>query len=188
MNYLLNLNIENKIFRKENGTVKRMICLLASVVLLTIVSQFSIPLQPVPLTFQSTTVILIGMTLGPRDGTYVIAMYLIAGIIGLPVFEGFAGGLNKLLGPTCGYLIGFIPAAWVSGYLAQNGFSKNMVTSFIAAFIGVAIIFLFGIAFLSQVIGFYAALTSGFAPFIASEIIKLFVLATIIPTCCKKPF
>src|SRR5579862_8024751 len=96
------------IFWSENNEVIRKIALiLAGVLILAASAQLVIPLTPIPLTFQSATVILLAMAYGPRLGTYAVIAYLALGIGGLPIFESFSFGLAKLTGPTAGYLLGF---------------------------------------------------------------------------------
>jgi biotin transport system substrate-specific component len=169
----------------DHSLMKQCLLILSGVMILALASQLSIPLVPVPLTFQSSTVILIGMAYGARYGTYVMATYLVAGLLGLPVFADFSSGTATFFGPTLGYLLGFLPAAWLSGYLAQRGFAKTILRSFVTACLGVSIIFILGIAVLSQTLGLQQAITVGFMPFILSELIKLFAVACVIPRCWK---
>src|SRR5690242_8292142 len=115
------MNAESKTLSTPLAWPKEFTIVLGAALFLALASQISIPLQPVPLTFQSVTVLLIGMALGPRLGGYAIAMYFIAGCLGLPVFANFSFGPQVFLGASGGYLMGFLPAAVVSGYLAQRG-------------------------------------------------------------------
>ena len=173
------------IFFAESSTVKKILLLLTGVVTLAIASQLTLPMQPVPLTFQSATVIFIGMAYGARNGSYVIAAYLFAGLCGLPVFAGLSFGPAPLTGPTAGYLIGFLPAAFISGYLAERGFGRQIITSFIASLIGAAIIFMCGLPILAAFTGWDNAITFGLMPFIISEPIKLAALSLVIPRLWK---
>lgn len=188
MNYPLSLSpsLQSIFSQKENSLFKQIVLILAGVIVLAAASQLSIPLIPVPLTFQSATVILIGMAYGARYGTYVIATYLIAGACGLPVFADFSFGIAPFFGPTGGYLIGFLPAAFISGYLAQKGWAKGVISSFIAACLGVSIIFLLGISVLSTFVGWEKAIDVGLMPFILSEFIKLLAASLMIPRFWKK--
>lgn len=170
---------------KENTFFKQSLLILLGVTLLAFASQLSIPLLPVPLTFQSATVILIGMAYGARNGAYVIATYLLAGALGLPVFADFSGGMTYFYGPTAGYLIGFLPAAFLSGYLAQHGWGKHVLTSFLAACLGTGIIFLLGVTLLAQSLGWHQAIAFGLLPFLLSEPIKLAAVAYLIPKLWK---
>ena len=169
----------------ENSFLRQTALVLFGVLVLTISAQLSVPLKPVPLTFQSTAVVLIGMAYGARYGAMVVATYLLAGLMGLPIFAGFGAGPAKFFGPTLGYLLGFFPAAILSGYLAQKGCAKHFITSFLAAFLGISIIFLCGTSVLAQSIGWYNAVFFGVLPFIVSEPIKLIVVALCIPKLWK---
>lgn len=177
----ISLPLQSIFWSQDDHTIKRSLLMLVGVLVLAFSAQLSIPLTPVPLTFESATVILIGMAYGPRYGTYVVAAYLFAGATGLPVFADFSGGIIKFFGPTGGYLLGFLPAAWLSGYLAQHGFAKNSLTSFVAGCFGVSIIFASGVLYLAHLIGWEKAIAFGLMPFIASEIIKLVAVSFFIP-------
>ncbi len=149
---------------------KELFLVIGAALFLSLMSQLSIPLHPVPLTFQSVSVLLIGMVLGPRLGAYAVILYFAAGIVGLPVFANFSMGIGAFLDPAGGYLLGFLPAVIVGGYLAQ----RRWIIS--AAFFGTLIIFSFGFLFLSQLIGSSQAWILGVKPFLISEPIKLIIL------------
>lgn len=171
--------------KAQHSYARQTLIMLFGVFVLAFASQLSIPFVPVPLTFQSATVILIGMTFGSKRGASVVAAYLLAGACGLPVFADFSFGLAKFAGPTGGYLIGFLPAAYLSGFLAERGFVKNIATSFLTALLGAIIIFTLGVTVLSSFIGWHNALIYGLLPFIISEPIKLLAAACVAPTCWK---
>ncbi len=180
--------IQSIFWPRENTLIKQSILILFGVLILAIASQFSIPLNPVPITFQSTTVVLIGMLLGARHASYVMIAYLLAGIGGLPVFAEFSAGPSVLFGPTFGYLLGFLPAAFLCGLLAQKGWGKTVLSSFVATCLGTSIIFLFGVAGLALFTGWERAVAFGLMPFILSEPIKLIVVSYLIPKCWKQQF
>lgn len=188
MNHLFSLNstMESIFYPRDNNIIKQTLLILSGVLILACASQLSIPFTPIPLTFQSTTVILIGMAYGARNGCYVVMAYLLAGLCGLPVFADFSGGIHKLFGPSMGYLLGFVPAVIISGYLAQKGWAKHVVSSFVAACLGVSAIFFCGVTVLSLLIGWENAIAFGLAPFILSEPIKLIAVSCLIPRLWKK--
>ena len=100
--------------------------------LLTASARTQIPFWPVPMTMQTMAVILIGMTLGSRLGLLVVAAYILEGLMGLPVFANSparGSGLAYLMGPTGGYLIGFCVAAYVSGWLAERGYGRDLFSA-----------------------------------------------------------
>lgn len=183
MNYPISVNppLQSILWPKENTLGKQTMLILAGILLLALASQLSIPLQPVPLTFQSATVILIGMACGVRLASSIIATYLIAGACGLPIFADLSGGIHHFFGPTGGYLIGFLPAAALSGYLAQKGFAKNILSSFITACLSVSVIFLLGTSVLAIFVGWHQAMLLGVMPFVLSEPIKLIAVALLAP-------
>lgn len=174
------------IFLSNNNTLARKMGLLfLGVIALAIASQLSVPFKPVPLTFQSTTVVFLSMAFGRRLGTAVVITYLLAGICGLPFFADFSSGLARLYSPTGGYLIGFIPAAYISGYLAQRGFARGVVSSLCVASLGVSMIFLCGVIVLAQLIGWQQAFLLGFMPFVFSEIVKVLAVSVFVPRLWK---
>lgn len=165
----------------QSSWLKKAIMVIFATLILAAASQLSIPLLPVPLTFQSATVILIAMAYGSRLGTTVIATYLCAGIYGMPVFADFSAGPMVFAGPTAGYLFGFLPAAFVAGALAERGFGRHFLSAFITAICAAAIIFACGVPVLARFIGWQHAIALGFTPFIWTELIKLAAVAFIIP-------
>lgn len=188
MNSLFSMStpLQNILVQKENNHIKQSVIVIAAALLLAVASQISIPLQPIPLTFQSATVAFIGIALGAKRGSYAIATYLLAGICGLPVFANFSFGPSALLGPSAGYLIGFLPGAYVAGYLAERGFARHAISSFVAALAAVTCIFGLGVAVLATFIGWHSALALGLMPFVVSEPFKLLAVALVAPRFWKK--
>ena len=134
--------------------------------LLAVSAQFKIPLYPVPVTGQTLVVLLIGMTYGPRLGGITLAAYLFEGALGLPVFAGGAAGAVVLMGPTAGYLFGFLLAAIAMGYLAERGMGRTVVSTIAAMVIGNCVIYLCGALWLANFIGFGQAIAAGVLPFL----------------------
>lgn len=169
-------NVHSIFWPTQQRLLKQTGLAVLAALLLAGASQISIPLQPVPLTFQSATVVLLGLTLGARLGLVAIMTYLIAGLSGLPVFADFSAGPAVFAGPTGGYLLGFIPAVLIGGYLAQRGWVKSYLSLFTAAILAVSMIFIVGVAYLSTFIGFHTALLVGLKPFIVTEVLKLMLV------------
>jgi biotin transport system substrate-specific component len=149
-------------------------------------AQISVPLPftAVPFTFQPMVVLLGGLALGAKLGMTSQLVYLAAGIAGLPVFAASATlppGLLRLIGPTGGYLVAYPLAALLVGYLAELGFDRWYVTSVIAMLAGLAVVYAFGVTWLSVSLGFGGALTAGVSPFIAADIVKVAAAAGILP-------
>ncbi len=149
--------------------------------LLAVSAQFKIPLYPVPVTGQTLVVLLIGMTYGPRLGGITVAAYLFEGALGLPVFAGGAAGVAVLMGPTAGYLFGFLLAATAMGYLAERGMGRTVVSTIAAMVIGNCVIYLCGALWLANFIGFGQAIAAGVLPFLYGDALKLVVAAGLMP-------
>ena len=149
--------------------------------LLAVSAQFKIPLYPVPVTGQTLVVLLIGMTYGPRLGGITLAAYLFEGALGLPVFAGGAAGAVVLMGPTAGYLFGFLLAAIAMGYLAERGMGRTVVSTIAAMVIGNCVIYLCGALWLANFIGFGQAIAAGVLPFLYGDALKLVVAAGLMP-------
>ena len=126
-------------------------------------------------------VLLIGMTYGCRLGGLTIAAYIFEGAIGLPVFAGGAAGMAILVGPTGGYLFGFLLAAVVLGWLAERGMGRSVASTVLAMVIGNIVIYLCGVAWLTNFIGLGKAVSVGVFPFLYGDALKLVVAAGFMP-------
>jgi biotin transport system substrate-specific component len=140
-----------------------------------------IPLPLVPITLQVLFVLLAGAMLGARWGALSMLVYVLLGMIGLPVFSGGSSGLGVLLGTTGGYIIGFIVAAFVVGYLSEKKGTLSIIWNMVHMFAGLFVIFLFGASYLMHVadLTFSGAMAAGILPFIPGGIIKV-ILASVI--------
>jgi biotin transport system substrate-specific component len=161
-------------------------------VLTVIAAQVSVPLPftPVPFTLQPMVVLLGGAALGSRLGMSAQILYLALGIAGLPVFAAspiLPQGFARLLGPTGGYLMSYPFAAFVAGYLAERGFDRRYLTSVVAMFAGLAVVFTFGVTWLAfgAHAGLPQAISTGLVPFIPADIIKVLLAATLLPTAWR---
>ena len=146
---------------------------------------FYLPFTPVPVTGQTFAVLLIGAVLGSRRGGLSLALYVLEGMLGLPVFAGGTGGMAVLFGPTAGYLIGFIPAAILIGYLSEKGFDRNWIPMFFALFFGLAVIYLFGAIRLLSFVGYEKVFLFGVAPFLVGDVLKTGMAMILIPSGWK---
>lgn len=145
--------------------------------LLSFASQLSIPLTPVPVTLQTVTALFIGMMYGYRLGGYTILLYLIAGALGMPVFANWSFGLPVLFSPTGGYILGFLPAAIICGYLLEKEWiNSSKYKIFFAGLAGDIIIFACGFTVLSFFIGWKNSYILGVTPFLFIEVLKLLSL------------
>jgi biotin transporter BioY len=144
-----------------------------------------LPFSPVPVTAQTFAVLMIGALLGAKRGGLAALAYIIEGALGLPVFA-LGGGPAVLLGPTGGYLIGFIPAAYVTGFLAQKGWDRRISTTVLAMIFGNIVIYTFGLLWLSRLIGISKSVLSvGLYPFIAGDLVKIVLAAAVLPAGWK---
>jgi biotin transport system substrate-specific component len=141
----------------------------------------NVSFSPVPITGQTFAVLLTGVLLGSKRGVLAILLYLFEGISGLPVFAGAGYGLVKLTGPTGGYLIGFVPAAYISGRLAERGWDRQIFKTFLIMSVGTIIIFLCGICWLVRFTGPEHVLRMGFYPFIPGALIKIISATLLLP-------
>src|SRR4030065_684330 len=117
-------------------------------------------------------------------GPATVATYLAVGSLGLPVFAGGAAGMARLLGPTAGYLVGFILAAWVVGLLSERGWGRKASTTAPTAasmIIGNIVIYVVGITWLSRFVGWEAVLGSGVLPFLAGDALKIALATVLLP-------
>jgi biotin transport system substrate-specific component len=152
--------------------------------ILALFAQVRIPLpfSPVPITGQTFAVLLLAAALGRRRGVASIAVYLAQGAIGLPFFAGGTAGLARLTGPTGGYLVGFLLAAYVVGALAERGFDRRWVSALPVFALGHALIYVCGVAWLSTFVGWPQALFTGLWPFIPLDVVKVVLAALATPS------
>ena len=173
-----------KTFENFNSNVVSILLVLFGTILLAISAKIQLPFWPVPMTMQTFVIFLIGMTYSVRLSFITVSMYLFEGALGLPVFAS-GGGIAYLVGPTSGYLYGMLISSVVISYLANLGFSKTYFKTSISLLIGSFIIFLFGILYLGSIIGYEKAIIAGLLPFIPSEIFKIALAVSLIPTIQK---
>lgn len=151
--------------------------------LIGLMAQVAIPLPftPVPITGQTLAVLLAGALLGSRRGALCILTYLAEGFAGLPVFAGGTAGISRLLGPTGGYLVGYLVAAYLVGWLAEKGWDRKLWTNFTAMVMGNSAIYLFGVSWLAIALGWQEALVAGMYPFIPGDLIKIAIATGLLP-------
>jgi biotin transport system substrate-specific component len=158
--------------------------LLFGVCLLTLSSKLQVPFWPVPMTMQTLVVLMLGMAYGPRLGAGTVLAYLLVGAVGLPVFAGTPGrdiGLAYMMGPTGGFLMGFVAAAWITGALAERGWDRSVPWCAGAMLAGTVVIFVLGLAALIPITGLSRAIETGLVPFLASSGLKIALGAVALP-------
>jgi biotin transport system substrate-specific component len=175
-----------------NGQVKAVrlaVLAVLGTLLLTLSAKLHVPFYPVPMTFQTLVVLGLGMAYGWRLGAATVALYLLQGALGLPVFSGTPEkgiGLAYLLGPTGGYLFGFFVAAGVCGWLAERGWDRSVITTALAMLIGNVIIYVPGLLWLGGLFGWDKPILEwGLTPFILGDAMKLTLAAVLMPLAWK---
>ena len=144
-----------------------------------VAAQIAIPLEPVPFTLQVLAVVLTGLLLGPRYGALAMAVYLLVGAIGVPVFAGFRGGLGVLVGDTGGYLLAYPLAAALAGVAAGTVANaprrRGLIVGFLWGSLALAVIYALGATWLAVLTGLSpgAALVAGVLPFVVFDLIKV---------------
>ena len=160
--------------------IKRISIIVIGSIILTLSAKIKIPFYPVPMTMQTFVVLFLGVSFGYKIALTTVGLYLIEGILGLPVFSNSPEkgvGLVYFTGPTMGYLIGFLFAAFLSGYF---DFKKNIFLIFLKLILSVSVIYLLGIIWLGIIIGWDKPIFElGAKPFLLAELFKILILALI---------
>ena len=171
---------------KIQRAVRYALLTLAGSALITLCTQISLPLFPVPMTLQTFAVFLIGLTYGWRLGGITVALYLLEGALGLPVFSGGKGGMIVFMGPTAGYLVGFLLAATACGWFAERGFDRSYFKLLVALLVGNVLLYASGLLWLGTLIGWdKPVLEYGLYPFIGGDLLKIAMAVLLLPTAWK---
>ena len=144
---------------------------------------FHIPGTPVPITGQTFAVVLVGAALGSVRGFSSLALYLLAGMV-LPFYADGAQGVDVIVGASGGYIVGFVAAAALTGFLAERGADRKLISAVGAMFVGNIIIYLCGLPWLAVNlnVNFAKTMEYGLNPFIVGDIIKLCIAGALLPT------
>ena len=168
-----------EVVKSQNSKIlKYILIVFAGSVLLTISAKIKIPFYPVPMTMQTFVVLFLGMSFGYKIGLATVSLYLLEGLLGMPVFSNSPEkgvGIIYFTGPTMGYLIGFLFATSLAGYFNFNG---NIIINFFKLLVSVSIIYLLGILWLGSLIGWDKPIIQlGVTPFLLAELLKISILA-----------
>tara|TARA_B100000287_G_C20245803_1_gene627982 strand:- start:50 stop:598 length:549 start_codon:yes stop_codon:yes gene_type:complete len=158
------------------NVIKKFIIVIFGTLLLTISAKIKVPFYPVPMTMQTFTVVLIGITLGWKLGLCTVLVYLFEGAIGLPVFAGTPEkgiGISYMIGPTGGYLIGFVSSVLIAGFYNLN---KNIFVKFLIISTSIFVIYITGVPWLAYLAGWEVAYVWGIKNFVLAEIFKISIL------------
>jgi biotin transport system substrate-specific component len=145
-------------------------------------AQVAIPLWPVPITGQTLAVLLVGASLGAARGALSMVLYALVGLVGVPVYSDHTAGAAVLLGPTGGYIVGFVLAAAFTGWLAQRQWERRFLAGMAAFVAGSGVVFLVGLPWLKAELGlsWQQTIASGLTPFIVGGVVKAAVAAFVL--------
>ncbi len=166
------------------GVGREVVLIFGGSLLIAIMAQLRIPLpfSPVPVTGQTFAVLLLGALYGSRRGPAAVVTYLTLGAIGFPIFAGGAAGLARFVGPTAGYLAGFVAAAFAVGLLSERGWGRSPWTTGASMIVGSLIVYATGALWLSRFVGSEAVLNTGVLPFLPGDALKIVLATILLPT------
>ena len=179
------LSNNSKIKSKEKEFLKSIFLVLSGVIFLSIMSQLIIPLYftPVPISLGSFGIILVALLYGRKLGTATVISYVAAGSLGAPIFAGFKAG--SLFSPTGGYIIGYIVATVILGYLSDKGIAKSYVKTFLSLLLVSVIIFILGALVLMLFVPIKNVFMAGVLPFIPGDMLKVVAATLLFPRLWK---
>lgn len=146
----------------------------------SLMSQITIPLNPVPITLQTVAVLLIGLTYSRKEAFLTLGAYLVLGAMGLPIFANYSGGILKILSPVGGYYVGFLVAVVAMAYVREKIAKDSIVSDIGLSLLGSVILYTCGVAWLSNFIGLVPAFMGGVVPFMLPGLFKSALLGGIL--------
>lgn len=169
------------------GVMREIVLALGGAILIALSAQLrvTLPFTLVPITGQTFIILLLAAAYGSRRGAATVVTYLAMGLSGLPVFASAAPGMAALASPTAGYLMGFVPAAFVVGWLSERGASRSPWTTAASMVAGSAIIFALGALWLGRFVGWDNVLATGVLPFLPGDAVKIALATIALPTAWK---
>ena len=168
----------------QGGLLRAALLAVLGTAMLTLSAKLQVPFWPVPMTMQTFVVLVIGMAYGWRLAGATVLLYLLQGAVGLPVFAGTPErgiGLPYMAGPTGGYLVGFVVAAAMLGWLAERGWGRTLGRTLVAMTLGHSVILACGVVWLANSVGWDRAVTVGLMPFWTATFLKTFLGAVVLP-------
>jgi biotin transport system substrate-specific component len=179
--------LTTRLFPRSRARTRDLGLILSGTLFVALLAQVKIPLPftPVPLTGQTFAVLLVAAALGSWRGAVSLGLYTVLGLAGLPVFAGGAAGSYYAVGPTGGYLLGFVLAAWVVGRLAERGLDRRVRTAWLPFLAGTLVIYLCGAGWLALSLGITKALALGVLPFLIGDGIKIVLAALALPAAWR---
>lgn len=187
LGFLAGTTLFDVVSHRSSSRLLRGAAVVAATAATALAAQVSIPFEPIPFTLQPMVVLLGAAALGSRLGAYAQVLYLVLGVVGLPVFASspfLPQGFGRLIGPTGGFLLAYPAAAYLTGLLAERRFDRRYVTSYLAMLAGLAVVYIGGTAGLAIVpptIGLNAAVAA-VTPFAVADLLKLIIAAGVLPS------
>jgi biotin transport system substrate-specific component len=163
-----------------NRLTRGLVLSVAGSMFIAACARIQVPMWPVPITMLTFAVLFVGLVYGPRLAAATVSLYLAQGIAGLPVFAA-GSGITYLMGPTGGYLLACLPAAFVAGTLAQHGWGTQAGRVFLAMLAGSFIFYLVGAGWLAGFVGPEKAIAAGVVPFLVGDALKAMLAAALLP-------
>lgn len=175
------LVLADRVFPRSVGL--DVVLVVAGAALTAVLAQVAIPLWPVPVTGQTLAVLLVGASLGAVRGAVSMALYAAVGIVGLPVFSDYSSGLGVVLGPTGGYILGFIAAAAIVGRLSERAWDRKLLKALATFLGGTVVVFAVGLPWLAAALDLNLAQTleGGLYPFLIGGAVKALIAAGLLP-------
>lgn len=173
-----------KIENKSLTVIKDIALVLGFALLTSVCAKLKIEIGAVPITMQTLAVLLSGAILGAKRAALAQLTYLLMGLGGIPWFSR-GGGISYLLSPSFGYIVGFIPAAYLTGWLCQKGFDRKINTIIGAMILGNVLLYIPGLLWLAKFVGFGRVLEIGLYPFIPGDLLKVILAGAILPLIWK---
>jgi biotin transport system substrate-specific component len=169
---------------QDRSWIRNLVLIIGGSFLIALFARIAIPLpfSPVPIALQGHLCLLLGVLFGSRIGALTVLTYLLQGALGMPVFALGHAGIPVLLGPTGGYLIGYVLGTFVTGYLVERSGSKNLRQACLAMVIGNLLIYLCGLSQLSLFVGIERVFLVGMLPFLLGDCLKLVMAHRVLKT------
>jgi len=167
----------------SRSIVSDLVLIAAGAAFTSIMAQIAIPLWPVPITMQTFAALLVGSSLGWSRGALSMVLYALLGLVGLPVFSDQAHGPAILFGATGGYIVGFILAAALTGWLAQRQWDRKVLGAFVSFALGAVVVYAVGLPWLAVTLGLDlpSTLSAGLYPFLIGDALKAALAAGLLP-------